>query len=81
MGLAGGMNLYAYAPNPYGWVDPLGLAKCGAHNAANRQKLNDYYTQSEKYGAGGVKELQNGRYRFYDVVKPSRNPGEMKGAK
>ncbi|WP_369012137.1 hypothetical protein SM114_00890 [Erwinia pyrifoliae] len=23
------MNLYAYAPNPYGWVDPLGLAKCG----------------------------------------------------
>ncbi|ADP13267.1 Rhs family protein [Erwinia sp. Ejp617] len=30
MGLSGGMNLYAYAPNPYGWVDPLGLAKCGA---------------------------------------------------
>ncbi len=31
IGLAGGMNLYAYAPNPYGWVDPLGLTKCGAH--------------------------------------------------
>ncbi|WP_306475297.1 RHS repeat-associated core domain-containing protein, partial [Erwinia amylovora] len=30
VGLAGGLNLYAYAPNPYGWVDPLGLAKCGA---------------------------------------------------
>ncbi|WP_459474536.1 RHS repeat domain-containing protein, partial [Erwinia amylovora] len=29
VGLAGGLNLYAYAPNPYGWVDPLGLAKCG----------------------------------------------------
>ncbi|UWS28300.1 hypothetical protein [Erwinia pyrifoliae] len=28
MGLAGGLNLYQYAPNPYGWVDPLGLAKC-----------------------------------------------------
>ncbi|WP_459496852.1 RHS repeat-associated core domain-containing protein, partial [Erwinia amylovora] len=24
VGLAGGLNLYAYAPNPYGWVDPLG---------------------------------------------------------
>ncbi|WP_375224216.1 RHS repeat-associated core domain-containing protein [Erwinia amylovora] len=87
IGLAGGLNLYAYAPNPLSWVDPLGLSKCqagkndSAHNAANRQKLNDYYTQSEKYGAGGVKELQNGRYRFYDVVKPSRNPGEMKGAR
>lgn len=27
IGLLGGMNLYAYAPNPVGWVDPLGLAK------------------------------------------------------
>ncbi|MEX2951074.1 hypothetical protein AB4K01_07670 [Serratia fonticola] len=25
MGLAGGINLYQYAPNPLGWVDPLGL--------------------------------------------------------
>ncbi|ADP11312.1 Rhs-family protein [Erwinia sp. Ejp617] len=26
--IRGGLNLYAYAPNPYGWVDPLGLSKC-----------------------------------------------------
>nr|WP_233978803.1 RHS repeat-associated core domain-containing protein [Pectobacterium versatile] len=25
IGLAGGINLYQYAPNPIGWVDPLGL--------------------------------------------------------
>ncbi|WP_180269731.1 RHS repeat-associated core domain-containing protein, partial [Erwinia amylovora] len=31
IGLAGGLNLYAYAPNPLSWVDPLGLVKCGAH--------------------------------------------------
>ncbi|MEG3129004.1 hypothetical protein SC171_14650 [Pantoea cypripedii] len=24
MGLRGGTNLYAYAPNPFGWIDPLG---------------------------------------------------------
>ncbi|XDO53365.1 RHS repeat-associated core domain-containing protein [Erwinia pyrifoliae] len=24
--IRGGLNLYAYAPNPYGWVDPLGLS-------------------------------------------------------
>ena len=29
-GLIGGMNLFEYAPNPIGWVDPLGLKKyCG----------------------------------------------------
>ncbi|WP_321788560.1 RHS repeat-associated core domain-containing protein [Paraburkholderia sp. J94] len=28
IGLAGGINVYAYAPNPTGWVDPFGL-KCG----------------------------------------------------
>ncbi len=30
MGLSGGINLYQYAPNPLGWTDPWGLAKCGA---------------------------------------------------
>lgn len=29
IGNAGGLNLYEYAPNPIGWVDPLGLAKFG----------------------------------------------------
>jgi RHS repeat-associated protein len=29
IGLAGGLNLYQYAPNPIGWVDPAGLSpKC-----------------------------------------------------
>ncbi|SDQ63374.1 RHS repeat-associated core domain-containing protein [Pseudomonas sp. UC 17F4] len=27
IGFAGGLNVYAYAPNPVEWVDPLGLAK------------------------------------------------------
>ncbi|WP_230951315.1 RHS repeat-associated core domain-containing protein, partial [Burkholderia stagnalis] len=26
IGLAGGVNVYQYAPNPTGWVDPLGLS-------------------------------------------------------
>ncbi|EOS92585.1 YD repeat-containing protein [Erwinia tracheiphila PSU-1] len=30
IGLAGGLNTYAYAPNPLNWVDPLGLSKCSA---------------------------------------------------
>ncbi len=27
IGLRGGLNLYAYAPNPLSWIDPLGLTK------------------------------------------------------
>lgn len=30
IGLAGGVNVYAYAPNPTRWIDPLGLTKCTA---------------------------------------------------
>ena len=26
IGLMGGSNFYQYAPNPTGWVDPLGLS-------------------------------------------------------
>ncbi|MBA7900937.1 RHS repeat-associated core domain-containing protein, partial [Escherichia marmotae] len=31
IGLRGGLNLYAYALNPLGWIDPLGLRRtwCG----------------------------------------------------
>ena len=28
IGLLGGLNQYAYAPNPIGWIDPIGLARC-----------------------------------------------------
>ncbi|WP_348749477.1 RHS repeat-associated core domain-containing protein, partial [Pseudomonas rhodesiae] len=28
IGLAGGLNLYQYAPNPFTWIDPWGLKTC-----------------------------------------------------
>ena len=44
IGFAGGLNIYAYAPNPVDWIDPLGLAKrgpipggAGPHNATIAQ--------------------------------------------
>ncbi|MBI0521000.1 RHS repeat-associated core domain-containing protein, partial [Pectobacterium parmentieri] len=38
IGLAGGINLYQYAPNPLGWVEPLGL-KC-THSAKNPKQAH-----------------------------------------
>ncbi len=43
IGLNGGTNLFVYAPNPIGWVDPFGLAPSrkpttGKPNIDNRPK-------------------------------------------
>lgn len=38
IGLAGGLNLYQYAPNPLGWIDPLGLS-CSL--SAKARKIHD----------------------------------------
>ena len=40
IGLQGGLNLYQYAPNPLGWIDPLGLS-CG--NAKQPEWTNHGY--------------------------------------
>ena len=38
--LAGGVNLYQYAPNPVGWVDPFGLSKVESRTCNRKQALN-----------------------------------------
>nr|WP_316250611.1 hypothetical protein [Photorhabdus kayaii] len=38
MGLAGGLNLYAYVPNPVSWIDPLGLAGKNCQDVGNKSK-------------------------------------------
>ena len=42
IGLAGGINLYSYAPNPLNWVDPLGL-KCGF---SQKERITQRWTET-----------------------------------
>ena len=53
----------------------------GADNVADAARLKEYYRQAEKYGTGSIKELENGRCRFYEKLKPARTQGEMAGAR
>ncbi|HFU7456568.1 hypothetical protein [Escherichia coli] len=41
MGLRGGLNLYAYAPNPLKYIDPLGLCKAELPSGSNTIKRAD----------------------------------------
>ncbi|UVL59531.1 DUF6531 domain-containing protein [Pseudomonas sp. B21-032] len=60
IGFAGGLNVYAYAPNPVEWVDPLGLAKRGPvpggkgpHNEAIAQWGQEVVDANGTVHAGG----------------------------
>ncbi len=72
IGIAGGHNNYAYAPNPISWIDPLGLrGKCstGYKNAddAGRAALTKYNHMSifknREYG-GIIFKAQDGTYGY-----------------
>ena len=53
IGLAGGINLYAYAPNPLGWIDPLGLT-CKLTNQQFKNKLKRIRNQTAAGGNRGI---------------------------
>ena len=39
IGLMGGFNVFAYAPNPIGWIDPFGLAKTTNLSALDKMSI------------------------------------------
>lgn len=63
LGLAAGTNLYAYAPNVWGWVDPLGLCK------AVRGKVNYYMTPE---GQAIPSQFHRYAYSKYEAMKDSQ---------
>ncbi|HEY5602360.1 MAG TPA: RHS repeat-associated core domain-containing protein, partial [Gammaproteobacteria bacterium] len=82
IGLLGGLNNYQYAPNPVGWIDPLGL-KCKEsidrrfinQDSAARAALIDANPKSIadnlEYGGLIFKDPKTGLYGFSGPIKGS----------
>ncbi|WP_370446963.1 RHS repeat-associated core domain-containing protein [Serratia sp. MYb239] len=51
--LEGGINLYAYAPNPLGWIDPLGLSCSPTFNPQKKFKYKEGEMSVMKYILNG----------------------------
>ncbi|MCW0936404.1 RHS repeat-associated core domain-containing protein, partial [Pantoea sp. RG18] len=61
IGLMGGINLYQYAPNALGWVDPWGLSRC---SSGNKDKP-DFYVGP----AGPSATMPSTAYRYVRYLK------------
>ncbi|MGL6019745.1 MAG: RHS repeat-associated core domain-containing protein [Gibbsiella quercinecans] len=50
IGLAGGLNLYQYAPNPLTWIDPFGLTTCSPNKKTTYEGVSrrDAFRQAKR---------------------------------
>lgn len=60
---------------------PVLVHNCGNGNASSYFSAypREFLDQAAKYGKAGVRELSDGRVRFYGEVAEARTPGEMLG--
>ncbi|WP_232486903.1 RHS repeat-associated core domain-containing protein, partial [Pectobacterium parmentieri] len=74
IGLAGGINLYQYAPNPLSWIDPLGLTckstkrKNSSGDEVTRRYVKDQdglLNEAEKAAGGNLDAFNNYKPDWY----------------
>ncbi|KOC86664.1 HYD1 signature containing ADP-ribosyltransferase family protein, partial [Winslowiella iniecta] len=71
IGVAGGLNLYQYAPNPLSWIDPFGLTACG------HIRVRHYTNRKGSQGineSGIIKAKDNGRVYVEPASKKPLSP-------
>jgi RHS repeat-associated protein len=75
IGLAGGLNLYQYAPNPFTWIDPWGWACKSAvsGNKGRTKAIHDLKRNGFKVVAEEVTMKVNGKRIRADFVAKDRN--------
>ncbi|AHG19542.1 hypothetical protein Z042_07915 [Chania multitudinisentens RB-25] len=63
IGLAGGINLYQYAPNPLGWMDPLGLTPDGVFI-----HYTDFFGMQNILNSGVIEANVKGKVYITDIL-------------
>ena len=58
IGLLGGINNYQYAPNPSGWVDPLGLTALKEDPARSEKAIQETQSQKATPDSDNTKKLE-----------------------
>lgn len=77
LGLEAGENLYAYAPNIYAWVDPLGLT-CTRSRAGRQKVLRDLATDQKQpkhirgWAKNELRRIKQGRTKSVRLPYSSR---------
>ncbi len=60
----------------------VGCVPVLVHNVCGKvAEYPEYIRQAKKYGKDHIKELSDGRIRFYGTLKPADKSGEMAGAR
>ena len=71
IGLLGGMNVFQYAPNPIGWIDPFGLSKKDPCSSGEIDNLDDYWRTYRTPG-----QVTPGTREIVIYNKPSSKGGD-----
>ncbi|WP_343714742.1 RHS repeat-associated core domain-containing protein [Inquilinus sp.] len=79
VGLRGGANISAYAPNPINWVDPLGLtAECGLTGGTEGVAADEVRFSQNSVAYNKVDRATGAKYT-YDDLKASMETNGWKG--
>ncbi|WP_160622994.1 RHS repeat-associated core domain-containing protein [Mixta intestinalis] len=73
IGLLGGINFYAYAPNPLNLIDPLGLDTCSVNTLRNARKNNYAISPSQRQEI--IDSIDNIKLKgiFSELYRPGAN--------
>ncbi|MEG3127629.1 RHS repeat-associated core domain-containing protein, partial [Pantoea cypripedii] len=67
IGLAGGLNLYAYAPNAFTWIDPLGLYKGeGERGLGKYHVFHEHTLNPSEYELSDAEHFRRGNQSVYE---------------
>ncbi|WP_312283082.1 RHS repeat-associated core domain-containing protein, partial [Pseudescherichia sp.] len=81
IGLLGGLNLYQYAPNPLGWIDPWGLL---GTDLTGRPLVSPNYSvwfqtgiPANIYSGSRPIHFQNANQQLYDAIQKSSDLADV----